>query len=148
MSSQIEGDAMKNTAEEFAREQFEHLGADLSLISKRIAYWQSKRLPSAALKAYEQAIEPIRNATQMLTRHISDLHDDQPEKRAQMHARRKFQADESFVVNDKAPGDYKGRTGKIVKYVAPSQYEIKLDDQKDGEPNSTLLSSWLDRVAG
>lgn len=59
--------------------------------------------------------------------------------------RRKFQIGDRVSVNEKAPGDYRARTGRIAELAPQSEYRV---DFSDGErPESGYLGSWcLDKV--
>src|SRR5260221_12646328 len=59
----------------------------------------------------------------------------------------KFQSGDHVVVNDKAPGDYIGRTGTVRKYEGGSQYDVFFGDDGSGNAAEAVLRSWwLDKV--
>jgi len=53
----------------------------------------------------------------------------------------KFATGDRVVANEKAPGDYEGRHGKVLRCLPESQYEV----QFDGDPRGPgcLYSWWL-----
>lgn len=57
---------------------------------------------------------------------------------------RKFTTGDRVLANEKAPGDYEGRQGKVLRGLPESQYEV----QFEGDPRGPgcLYSWWLDRV--
>jgi hypothetical protein len=59
----------------------------------------------------------------------------------------KFKAGDRVTVNDKAPGDYEGRTGTIRRYVDRGQYDVWFGNDGTGNAaEGVLMSWWLDRV--
>ena len=57
----------------------------------------------------------------------------------------KFQTGDRVTANEKAPGDYEGRTGTVRGYIAPGQYDVFFGDDGTGNAaHGVLMSWWLD----
>lgn len=59
----------------------------------------------------------------------------------------KFQVGDRVNVNDKAPGDYAGRIGRIAG-VGPNRSEYRVEFTDGGHADGYLMSWWLDRAEG
>lgn len=60
-------------------------------------------------------------------------------------ARSKFIPGDRTRANDRAPGDYAGREGTVLRHLpASSEYEVEFDDDPRGP--GWLCSWWLDRL--
>jgi hypothetical protein len=54
----------------------------------------------------------------------------------------KFQIGDGVLVNDKAPGDYKGRCGRISERAARGEYRVVFSDGSSDYPSYGVLMSW------
>jgi hypothetical protein len=74
-----------------------------------------------------------------------------PAKRraARLNARKagrkpKFEIGDLVIANDEAPGDYRGRRGRIKARIERAQYDVAFDTADGGHATGVLMSWWLD----